>query len=102
MQFLLRLELRLLTDFSGLVIETQPPPLVVFLCVPSHLIQLHLLLVIATLQEVIEAAPATPYLEHALLLATVLQGLPGLPALAAGDLVGFKLQPVFLETSEYV
>ena len=98
-EFLLGIPLRLLAYLAVLVVEAEPPSFNVLLRVPGHLVQLHLMLVVVAVQEIVELTPATANLEHAFLVAARLEGFTSLPALAACDLVSFELEPVLLETT---
>ena len=78
------LPLCLLAYFSVFVVQVQPVPLTMHLCVPSHFVKFNLLLVIAAIDEGIELVltiEASP--PHATLGAAALKLLPCFPALSS-------------------
>ena len=89
----------LLADFSFLVVEVQPVPLVVPLGISSKLVELHLLFMVAAFEERIELRPAPIHLKHALLFSTLLKRFTRLPTLSSRNFVGLHLQSVLLDPS---
>ncbi len=71
MQFLLRLPFGLLSYLATLIVKTKPPPFIMSFGVSPHLIQLHLLFMVAAIEEIVEMPSAGPNLEHPFLFAAV-------------------------------
>ena len=71
--------------------------------VSSHFVHFHLLLVVATVDEIVELILAAETREpHSVASTTLLKGLACLPALAPCKLVCFHFESVLLDAAEYI
>ena len=95
--------LGLLSNLAIFVVQIKPIPFIVFFSVSAEFIEFNLLLMVATIDEVVElifAFKTCP--PHASFGTTLLESFARLPALAPSYFVCFHFQSVFFDTSENI
>lgn len=95
--------LGLLSDLAIFVVQIKPIPFIVRFSVAAQFIKFNLLLMVATIDEVVKLIGAVKTCPpHSILGATLLESFSSLPALASSYFIRLHFQSVFFDASENI